>query len=187
MEKSKLKELVKQVMSEYLDEMSTTGATGVILGKKFLKPKGLDEVVGYETKKAFSKPSKKEQNTPAGFEKMPKSGKAYTDIGYTQVKLSDRLNSKDLWDGESLNEARYSTFKKEVKTRTPQQQLHEGVKAIQRRLDEINRLVEFTARMKAELKENDEGVMYLERTRKSLNRINEKIQEINEKINNLTE
>ena len=187
MEKSKLKELVKQVMSEYLDEMSTTGATGVILGKKFLKPKGLDEVVGYETKKAFSKPSKKEQNTPAGFEKMPKSGKAYTDIGYTQVKLSDRLNSKDLWDGESLTEARYSTFKKEIKTRTPQQQLHEGVKAIQRRLDEINRLVEFTARMKAELKESDEGVMYLERTRKSLTRINEKIQEINEKINNLTE
>ena len=187
MEKSKLKELVKQVMSEYLDEMSTTGATGVILGKKFLKPKGLDEVVGYETKKAFSKPSKKEQNTPAGFEKMPKSGKAYTDIGYTQVKLSDRLNSKDLWDGESLTEARYSTFKKEIKTRTPQQQLHEGVKAIQRRLDEINRLVEFTARMKAELKENDEGVMYLERTRKSLTKINEKIQEINEKINNLTE
>ena len=38
-----------------------------------------------------------------------------------------------------------------------------------------------------ELKENDEGVMYLERTRKSLNRINEKIQEINTKINNLTE
>ena len=46
---------------------------------------------------------------------------------------------------------------------------------------------EFTSRMKAELKENDEGVMYLERTRKSLTRINERIQEINEKINNLTE
>ena len=187
MEKSKLKELVKQVMSEYLDEMSTSGAVGGYLGKKAFKPKELDEAVGYETKKAFSKSSKKEQNTPAGFEKMPKSGKAYTDIGYTQVKLSDRLNSKDLWAGESLTEARYSTFKKEVKTRTPQQQLHEGVKAIQRRLDEINRLVEFTARMKAELKENDEGVMYLERTRKSLNKINEKIQEINTKINNLTE
>jgi hypothetical protein len=28
MEKSKLKELVKQVMSEYLDEMSTSGAAG---------------------------------------------------------------------------------------------------------------------------------------------------------------
>lgn len=187
MEKNKLKELVKQVMSEYLDEMSTSGAAGGYLGKYAFKPKELDEAMVYRTPKAFLKPSKKEQNTPAGFEKMPKSGKAYTDIGYKQVKLSDRLNSKDLWDGESLTEARYSTFKKEVKTRTPQQQLHEGVKAIQRRLDEINRLVEFTARMKAELKENDEGVMYLERTRKSLNRINEKIQEINEKINNLTE
>ena len=187
MEKSKLKELVKQVMSEYLDEMSTSGAAGGYLTKYAFKPKELDEALGLENKKSFSKSSRKEQNTPAGFEKMPKSGKAYTDIGYTQVKLSNRLNSKDLWAGESLTEARYSTFKKEVKTRTPQQQLHEGVKAIQRRLDEINRLVEFTARMKAELKENDEGVMYLERTRKSLNKINEKIQEINEKINNLTE
>jgi len=187
MEKSKLKELVKQVMSEYLDEMSTSGAAGGYLGKYAFKPKDLDEAMVYRTPKAFSKPTKKEQNTPAGFEKMPKSGKAYTDIGYTQVKLSDRLNSKDLWAGENLTEARYSTFKKEIKTRTPQQQLHEGVKAIQHRLDEINRLVEFTSRMKAELKENDEGIMYLERTRKSLTRINEKIQEINEKINNLTE
>lgn len=124
MEKNKLKELVKQVFTEYLDEMSTSSVAGGYLGKKSFK---------------------------------------------------------------NLNEARYSTFKKEVKTRTPQQQLHEGVKAIQRRLDEINKLVEFTSRMKAELKENDEGVMYLERTRKSLNKINEKIQEINEKINTLTE
>jgi tetrahydromethanopterin S-methyltransferase subunit G len=187
MERNKLKELVKQVFNEYLDEMSTSGNAGAYLTKYAFKPKELDEAMVYRTPKAFSKPTKKEQNTPTGFEKMPKSGKAYTDIGYTQVKLSDRLNSKDLWAGESLTEARYSTFKKEIKTRTPQQQLHEGVKAIQRRLDEINRLVEFTARMKAELKENDEGVMYLERTRKSLTRINEKIQEINEKINNLTE
>jgi hypothetical protein len=187
MEKNKLKELVKQVMSEYLDEMSTSGAAGGYLTKYAFKPKKLEEKSDYLTLKAFEKPSKKEQNTPAGFEKMPKSGKAYTDIGYKQVKLSDRLNSKDLWAGESLTEARYSTFKKEIKTRTPQQQLHEGVKAIQRRLDEINRLVEFTARMKAELKENDEGVMYLERTRKSLDKINEKIQEINTKINTLTE
>jgi tetrahydromethanopterin S-methyltransferase subunit G len=167
MEKNKLKELVKQVFTEYLDEMSTSSGAG-----------------GYLTKFAF-KPKK--ENTPTGFEKMPKSGKTYLKLGYKQIKPSDRLNSKDLWAGEHLNEARYSTFKKEIKTRTPQQQLHEGVKAIQRRLDEINRLVEFTSRMKAELKENDEGVMYLERTRKSLNKINEKIQEINTKINNLTE
>lgn len=126
MEKSKLKELVKEVIFEYLNEMSTSAGVG-----------------GYLTKYAF-KPKK-------------------------------------------LNEARYSTFKKEVKTRTPQQQLHEGVKAIQRRLDEINKIVEFTSRMKAELKESDEGIMYLERTKKSLNKINEKIQEINTKINNLTE
>ena len=69
---------------------------------------------------------------------MPKSGKIYLKLGYKQIKPSDRLNSKDLWAGEHLNEARYSIFKKEVKTRTPQQQLHEGVKAIQRRLDDAD-------------------------------------------------
>ncbi len=187
MEKNKLKELVKQVISEYLDEMSTSAGVGGYLTKYAFKSKKVDEGIAYSTKDSFNKSSKKELNTPTGFEKMSKSGKVYFKLGYKLIKPSDRLNSKDLWAGEHLTEARYSTFKKEVKTRTPQQQLHEGVKAIQRRLDEINRLVEFTARMKAELKENDEGVMYLERTRKSLNRINEKIQEINTKINNLTE
>lgn len=187
MEKDKLKELVKKVISEYLDEMSISAGAGGYLGKKAFKPQSLEEKSGFLTPKAFKKSAKSDSNSPTGFEKMPKSGKVYTDIGYKQVKLSDRLNSKDLWADEHLNEARYSTFKKEVKTRTPQQQLHEGVKAIQRRLDEINKLVEFTSRMKAELKESDEGIMYLERTKKSLNKINEKIQEINTKINNLTE
>ena len=59
MEKSKLKELVKQVMSEYLDEMSTSGAAGGYLGKKAFKPKELDEAVGYSTPKAFDKSSNK--------------------------------------------------------------------------------------------------------------------------------
>lgn len=187
MEKSKLKELVKEVIFEYLNEMSTSAGVGGYLTKYAFKPKKVDEGVAYSTKDAFESPSKKESDTPTGFEKMPKSGKVYLKLGYKQVKPSDRLNSKDLWAGEHLTEARYSTFKKEVKTRTPQQQLHEGVKAIQRRLDEINKIVEFTSRMKAELKESDEGIMYLERTKKSLNKINEKIQEINTKINNLTE
>lgn len=187
MEKDKLRELIKQTIFEYLDEMSTSGGVGGYLGKKAFKPQPLEEKSSYLTPKAYKKPNKKDSNSPTGFEEMPQSGKMYLKLGFKQIKKSDRLNSKDLWAGEHLTEARYSTFKKEVKTRTPQQQLHEGVKAIQRKLDEINRIVEFTTRMKAELKENDEGVIYLERTLKSLNKINERIQEINTKISNLTE
>lgn len=187
MEKDKLRELIKQTIFEYLDEMSTSGGIGGYLGKKAFKPQPLEEKSSYLTSKAYIKPNKKDSNSPTGFERMPKSGKIYIKMGYKQIKPTDRLNSKDLWKGESLNESRYNKFKKEIKTRTPQQQLHEGVKAIQRRLDEINKLVEFTIRMKSELKENEESVIYLERTLKSLNKINEKIQEINTKISNLTE
>ena len=187
MERGKLKELVKQVISEYLDEMSTSGGVGSYLGKKAFKPQPLKEKSSYLTPKAYKKPNKKDSNSPTGFEEMPQSGKVYLKMGYKPIKPSDRLNSKDLWQGEHLNESRYNKFKKEIKTRTPQQQLHEGVKAIQRKLDEINKIVEFTVRMKSELKENEENVIYLERTLKSLNKINEKIQEINVKISNLTE
>jgi hypothetical protein len=130
MEKNKLKELVKQVFTEYLDEMSTSGATGFILGKK-----------------AFKKPPVQ----------------------------------------EPIMEVRYSQFKTQTKTRTPQEQLHMGVKEIQRKLDEINRLVDFATRMKTELKGDAEQMNFLKRTHNSLFKINEKIQGINIKINNLTE
>jgi hypothetical protein len=87
----------------------------------------------------------------------------------------------------SLNEVRYSQFKNETKNRKPQEQLHMGVKEIQRKLDEINKLVEFTSRMKTELKGDADQMNYLKRTHNALFKINEKIQEINNKIKGLTE
>jgi hypothetical protein len=87
----------------------------------------------------------------------------------------------------SLNEVRYSQFKSQSKNRTPQEQLHMGVKEIQRKLDEINKLVEFTSRMKTELKGDAEQMNYLKRTHNALFKINTRIQDINNKIKGLTE
>jgi hypothetical protein len=99
-----------------------------------------------------------------------------------KFKIIDN-NSKN----EPLNEVRYSQFKSQSKTRTPQEQLHMGVKEMQRKLDEINKLVDFTTRMKNELKGDAEEMNLLKRTHNSLFKINEKIQEINNKIKGLTE
>lgn len=88
---------------------------------------------------------------------------------------------------EQLNEVSYSKFKNETKNRTPQQQLHEGVKKIQRNLDEINKLVEFVTRMKTELKGDADQMNYLKRTHNALFKINTRIQDINNKIKGLTE
>jgi hypothetical protein len=300
MDKDKLKELVLKYLAELLDETSATGNAG-----------------GYLTKAFARKPTSKDKNAPAGFETMPKSGEVYKKMGFRIVKPNERINSKDLWKGqhleerigyatpkafkkpkkqnetskpgyedlpnpdkyfetvkfkivdpkekpivqnkiptpvnkiseifplkktksdyetamdwykrgkvkydqgekghanqfrlaaltygisagmeeedfppyslakeEPLNEVRYSQFKNETKNRKPQEQLHMGVKEIQRKLDEINKLVEFTSRMKTELKGDAEQMNYLKRTHNALFKINEKIQDINNKIKGLTE
>jgi hypothetical protein len=186
MEKDKLKELVKKYISEILDEESASAGAGGYLGIKAFKPK-------YEsTTKAFNRnPARpvtnQDKNSPAGFESMPDSAKVYTKTGFKIVKPKERIDAKDLWKEETLNEVRYSQFKTQSKTRTPQEQLHMGVKEIYRKLDEINKLVEFTSRMKTELKGDAEEMNFLKRTHNSLFKINEKIQLINDKIKGLTE
>ena len=227
MPNSKLKELVLKHLAELLDEESASGDAG-----------------GYLTKAFVRKSTPQDKNAPTGFEKMPKSGDVYKKMGFKIIKPNQRLNSKDLWKGqhleerigyatpkafrksnkqnenskpghedlpnpdkhfelvkfkivdskkspkkveEQLNEVRYSQFKNETKNRKPQEQLHMGVKEIQRKLDEINKLVEFTSRMKTELKGDAEQMNYLKRTHNALFKINEKIQEINNKIKGLTE
>ena len=186
MEKDKLKELVLKYISEILDEESASGNAGGYLGVKAFKPK-------YESaNKAFNRnPARpktaQDTNSPTGFESMPDSAKVYTKTGFRIIKPNERIDAKDLWKEETLNEVRYSQFKNETKNRTPQQQLHEGVKKIQRNLDEINKLVEYVTRMKTELKGDTDNINYLKRTHNSLFKINEKIQLINEKIKGLTE
>ena len=226
MDKDKLKELVLKHLAELLDEESASGDAG-----------------GYLTKAFVRKPTSQDKNAPAGFEKMPKSGDVYKKMGFRIVKPNERIDAKDLWKGqhleerigyatpkafkkpkkqhetsksghedlpnpdkyfelvkfkivdpkkpkkveEQLNEVRYSQFKSQSKNRTPQEQLHMGVKQIQQKLDEINKLVEFATRMKTELKGDAEQMNYLKRTHNSLFKINEKIQEINNKIKGLTE
>jgi len=226
MDKDKLRELVQKHLAELLDETSATGGEG------------------YLTKAFVRKPTSQDKNAPTGFEKMPKSGNVYKKMGFRIIKPSERIDAKDLWKGqhleerigyatpkafkkpkkqnetskpgyedlpnpdkhfelvkfkivdsekspkkpeEQLNEVSYSKFKNEAKNRTPQQQLHEGIKKIQRNLDEINKLVEFVIRMKTELKGDAEQMNYLKRTHNSLFKINTKIQDINNKIKGLTE
>jgi len=205
MQKDKLKELIKQYLSSVLDEESASGAAGGYLGIKAFKPK-------YESvNKVFNRnPARpktaQDSNSPTGFESMPDSAKVYIKGGFKVVKPSERIDAKDLWKGnhleenttamkfkivdpkeKPLNEVRYTQFKKQSITRTPQEQLHMGVKEIQRKLDEINKLVEFATRMKTELKGDAEEMNFLKRTHNSLFKINEKIQSINNKIKDLTE
>jgi hypothetical protein len=85
---------------------------------------------------------------------------------------------------ELLNEATYKQFKKEVKHRTKAEQLHKAMREVKRKINEIDRIVDYTQRMKQELSEGD-GVKYWGRTEKAVAQISEMVNHLNTKINNL--
>jgi hypothetical protein len=151
--------------------------------KDLWKGQHLGERMGYAIPKAFVKPKKQHKTSKSGHEDLPNPDKYFELVKF---KIVDSKKSPKKPE-EQLNEVSYSKFKNEAKNRTPQQQLHEGIKKIQRNLDEINKLVEFVTRMKTELKGDAEQMNYLKRTHNALFKINTKIQDINNKIKGLTE
>jgi hypothetical protein len=86
-----------------------------------------------------------------------------------------------------IKEGRYSEFKKTTQVRTPSEQMHRAVREIRRKIDEINKLVDYTEKMKSEMKSDVTEVRYLNRTKESLAKISAKIQETNNKIKRLVQ
>jgi hypothetical protein len=87
MQDNKLKELVLKYLAELLDEESASSGAG-----------------GYLTKAFARKPTSQDKNAPTGFESMPKSGDVYKKMGFRIVKPNERIDAKDLWKGEHLEE-----------------------------------------------------------------------------------
>ena len=86
---------------------------------------------------------------------------------------------------ELLNEVTYHKFKNEVKFRTKNEQLHKAIREVKRKLAEIDRIVEYTSRMKQELSEGEEGLKYWKKTESNVATISEMINQLNNKIKNL--
>ena len=101
--------------------------------------------------------------------------------GYYAVKES----LTDIVKEELLNEVTYNKFKNEVKFRTKNEQLHKAIREVKRKLAEIDRIVEYTSRMKQELSEGEEGLKYWKNTEKNVATISEMVNTLNNKIKNL--
>lgn len=119
---------------------------------------------------------------------------AYKSVGFTKApsaqeagKKLKSIDVKDLWeDEETLNESRaYSKFKKEAATRTKDQQMHEAVKMIHSKLEEISKLVEFAQQMRNELSEGEGALEYKHNTKKVFEKINSKVVEVYAKTKQL--
>jgi hypothetical protein len=97
------------------------------------------------------------------------------------------LQSSNPLEPDTLNEARYSEFKKMTQVRTPGEQLHRAIREIRRKIDEINKLVSYTEKMKTEMKSDVSEVNYLKRTKEALAKISARIQETSNKIKRLVQ
>ena len=172
-----LKEYIKQLVRELLDEMSTSGDAGA-----------------YSTPLAFAR---KGQGPNAATKQAQRSG---WKLAPGMPKNSKVLDYKELWKGkksamnetlkklieqELLNEVTYSKFKKDVKFRTKSEQLHKAIREVKRKLAEIDRIVEYTSRMKQELSEGEEGIKYWKATQSNIGKISEMVNHLNNKIKNL--
>jgi len=173
-----LTEYIKKLVQQELDEMSVSGDAGGYLSPNAFSPKG------QKTNAATAQAMRSGWTKASG---MPKKSKV--------------LDYKELWKGkksamnetllniieqELLNEVTYGKFKKDVKHRTKSEQLHKAIREVKRKLQEIDRIVEYTSRMKQELSE-DGGINYWKATQKNVATISEMINQLNNKIKNLNQ
>jgi hypothetical protein len=168
-------------MPHQMDEESSTGSIGVGAGPIM-------------TPKAFSKKRQKTNKATQtamkqGFKKlsgMPKNSKI---LDYKELwkgkKSSMNENLINLIKKELLNEVSYNKFKNEVKYRTKSEMLHKSIREVKRKLEEVEKLVEYTTRIKQELSENEEGVGYWKRSLKAINEISEVSNKISNKIKSI--
>jgi hypothetical protein len=106
-------------------------------------------------------------------------------IGITYEIINESL--ENIIKEELLNEVTYSKFKSEVKFRTKSEQLHKAIREVKKKLAEIDRIVEYTSRMKQELSEGEEGIKYWKATQKNVAAISEMVNHLNNKIKNLNQ
>lgn len=152
-----LKEYIKSLVREIIEEDNVTSGGEA-----------------YSTPFAFSK---KGQKTNVATKTAEKQGfKVAPSVNESLMKIVKE---------ELINEVTYNRFKNEVKFRTKNEQLHKAIREVKRKLSEIDRIVEYTSRMKQELSEGEEGIKYWKATEKNVSQISEMVNQLNNKIKNL--
>lgn len=101
-------------------------------------------------------------------------------------ELTQIVGGKDIgiYEQDGINE-NYHRFKRETRERPKQDQYHQAIKEVNKKLDEVNRILEFTARMKEELSEGEEMLEVKARTAKTMDKLKTKIAEAYQKLKKL--
>jgi vacuolar-type H+-ATPase catalytic subunit A/Vma1 len=117
---------------------------------------------------------------------------AYGSVGFTKAPNAEEAGKQmkgidvDMLWKEALEESRaYSQFKREAAMRSKPDQLHQAAKMIQHKLQEVEKLLEFTSQMRNDLSEGEATVEYKHNTKKVFERIHSKVVEVYTKVKGL--
>ena len=157
-------------MSERLKEMS-------------LQNPGMSEFIGY----VHDHP---EVVSKLGFRKLENvidylEDASVEDWQEIRKELSDLVGGEDIGIYETPIQENYHRFKRETRERPKQDQYHEAIKEVNKKLEEVNRILEFTTRLKEELSEGDQMLEVKTRTAKTMDKLKTKIAEAYKKLKNL--
>ncbi len=171
----KLTDILRQINEESsVGGGTTAGATAT---------PGVGEQV--PTTKAFKK--KVKEDAP-----MLAAGKAdiktYTKDGFTSSpqipnRKSKAIDYKQLYeeDLKEINE-NYNQFRNKTKTRSGQDQFHQAVREVKKKIAEANRILEYAERLKNELNEGGEPLKYKRHTEGALAQIKESVVNLYRKV-----
>lgn len=171
---------------------STTGG-GVTNGATFTPGSGEQYAAGTRKKK-FQEDAPRLAGEPSKTNKQgAKNLNAYGSVGFTKApsateagKHMKSIDVEDLWGEDPLYESRaYAQFKKEAAMRSKPDQLHQAAKMIQHKLQEVEKLLEFTSQMRQDLSEGEVNLEYKHNTKKVFERIHSKVVEVYTKVKGL--
>ena len=115
-----------------------------------------------------------------------KDNYAVSHFGFTDAPSIPNRKSKAMDYKQLYNEAKnYNQFAREVSTRPDQDKMHEAVKAVHRKLAEVNKMLEYANQLKSNLAEGEDTLQYKKRTKESLDKLKYKVAETYSKIKTL--
>jgi hypothetical protein len=169
---------------------STTGG-GVTNGATFTPGNGEQYAAG--TRKKYQEDAPRLAGEPSKTNSQgSKNLNAYSSVGFTKAPNAEEAGKQmkgidiDMLWKEALEESRaYNQFRKEATMRSKPDQLHEAAKMIQRKLDEVTKLLEFTSQMRNDLSEGEANVEYKHNTKRVFERIHSKVVEVYTKVKGL--
>lgn len=109
--------------------------------------------------------------TAKAFKKPKKENTEHTTTVKNNNELVDTINLE-----AELSE-NYKYFRNQTSKRSVPEQLHKAVKDIKTKLQEVNKLIDYTSRLKVEISESEESVKYTAHTVKALEAISEMIKQ----------